>query len=176
MGRRKRTKPADAKLNMAAMLDMAFQLLAFFVLTFKPDPAEGQIMLRLPPPEAVAQVKTKEQAGDDKNKDNPVEGIESLIISIFSNADGSVQSLAVGEGTVGENTPDKAKALETRLRVILDDPDVPFKQVIIQVGSKLRYDELMKVIDVCTRQKLPSGEQLTKLSFVELPEGGAGAP
>ncbi len=173
---RRRSQSSDAKLNMAAMLDMAFQLLSFFVLTFKPDPAEGQIMLRLPPPEAVAMVKTNAQAGADTNNTNPVEGIESLIISVFSQADGSIQSLAVGEGTVGENTPDKAKALETRLRVILDDPDAPFKQVILQIGSKLRYDELMKIFDVCTRQKLPNGESLTKLSFVELPEGGAGAP
>jgi hypothetical protein len=26
----------------------------------------------------------------------------------------------------------------------------------------------MKVIDVCTRQKLPNGKKLSKLSFVEL--------
>ena len=175
MGRR-RGKQSEVKLNLAAMLDMAFQLLSFFVLTFKPDPVEGQIRLRLPPPEKVAEVRTDKQAGDDKNNTDPVQGIESLIISVFANADGSIQSLAVGEGVVGENSPDKAKALEARLRVILDDKDAPFKQVIIQVGSKLRYDELMKLIDVCTRQKLPSGEQLTKLSFVELPEGGAGAP
>lgn len=176
MARRRKRKGSEVKLNLAAMLDMAFQLLSFFVLTFKPDPAEGQIMLRLPPPQAVAQVKTNQQAGEDTNNTNPVEGINSLIISVFANADGSVQSLAVGEGVVGENSPDKAKALESRLRVILDDPDVPFEQVIMQIGSQLRYDELMKLIDVCTRQKLPNGEQLTKLSFVELPEGAPGAP
>ncbi len=79
--------------------------------------------------------------------------------------------MAVGEGQVGEDSPDKIRALESRLRVILDDKDNPFKQVILQVGSRIRYDELMRVIDVCTRQKLPTGEQLTKLSFVELPEG-----
>ena len=27
----------------------------------------------------------------------------------------------------------------------------------------------MKIIDVCTRQTLPNGQKLTKLSFVELP-------
>ncbi len=173
---RHRRKSSDVKLNLAAMLDMAFQLLSFFVLTFKPDPAEGQIMLRLPPPEAVKAANANAQAGQDKDNKNPIEGIETLIITVFSNGDGSIQTLLVGEGQVGEGTPDKAKALEGRLRIILDDPDAPFKQVIMQVGSKLRYDELMKLIDVCTRQKLPTGENLSKLSFVELPEGGAGAP
>jgi hypothetical protein len=38
------------------------------------------------------------------------------------------------------------------------------------VGSGLRYDALMSVVDVCTRQRLPNGEKLTKLSFVELPD------
>ena len=28
----------------------------------------------------------------------------------------------------------------------------------------------MGVVDVCTRQKLPDGKKLTKLSFVELPD------
>ena len=173
---RHRRKSSDVKLNLAAMLDMAFQLLSFFVLTFTPDPSEGQIMLRLPPPEAVKAANANEQAGQDKDNKNPIEGIETLIITVFSNGDGSIQTLLVGEGQVGEGTADKAKALEGRLRIILDDPDAPFKQVIMQVGSKLRYDELMKLIDVCTRQKLPTGENLSKLSFVELPEGGAGAP
>jgi hypothetical protein len=46
-----------------------------------------------------------------------------------------------------------------------------FDQVIVQVDSRLHYDDLMQIIDVCTRQKLPSGEKLSKLSFVELPAG-----
>ena len=42
------------ELNVTAMLDMAFQLLAFFVLTFKPPPGEDQIYLKLPPAQPVA--------------------------------------------------------------------------------------------------------------------------
>ena len=44
----------DVELNLAAMLDMAFQLLAFFILTFRPSPVEGELALNLPPPRAVA--------------------------------------------------------------------------------------------------------------------------
>jgi hypothetical protein len=32
----------------------------------------------------------------------------------------------------------------------------------------------MRVIDVCTKQTLPNGDKLTKLSFVELPGNPAG--
>jgi hypothetical protein len=55
---------------------------------------------------------------------------------------------------------------------VLGDPGSGFDQVIVQVDSRLKYEGLMQVIDVCTRQKLPSGEQLSKLSFVELPASG----
>jgi hypothetical protein len=78
-----------------------------------------------------------------------------------------VATLAVGEANVA-GTP----ALEGRLKQVLGpESGATFDQVILQVGSKLKYDELMKVVDVCTRQTLANGEKLTKLSFVELPEG-----
>ena len=48
MARRK--KQEGVELNLAAMLDMAFQLLTFFILTFRPAPVEGQVDLLLPPP------------------------------------------------------------------------------------------------------------------------------
>lgn len=38
----------EPDLPITPMLDMSFQLLAFFIMTFKPAPTEGQIMLTLP--------------------------------------------------------------------------------------------------------------------------------
>ena len=46
---RRRSKKG-VELNLAAMLDMAFQLLTFFILTFRPAPIEGHLALNLPPP------------------------------------------------------------------------------------------------------------------------------
>jgi biopolymer transport protein ExbD len=162
--RRRRNKQGNVELNLAAMLDMAFQLLTFFILTFKPAPIEGQVDLRLPPPEPVTQVKADQKAGQDFNNPNPVAGLNSLIISVLPNRSGQIGSLAIGEGNVPT-----IYQLESRLKTVLADPGSPFDQVIVQVGSALRYEELMKVIDICTRQTLPNGKKLTKLSFVELP-------
>ncbi len=39
--KKKKRKQGEVELNMASMLDMAFQLLTFFILTFRPPPAEG---------------------------------------------------------------------------------------------------------------------------------------
>ena len=59
----------DVELNVTAMLDMAFQLLAFFVLTFKPPPGEDQIYLKLPPAQPVAGMTGTQKAGADETKD-----------------------------------------------------------------------------------------------------------
>ena len=39
---RKKNAQEEVELNLAAMLDMAFQLLTFFILTFRPPPVEGR--------------------------------------------------------------------------------------------------------------------------------------
>ena len=80
------------------------------------------------------------------------------------------EPLVLVEANIGEGVVATLSGLNHRLRTILGDQASPFDQVVVQVGSGLRYDALMSVIDICTRQRLPSGEKLTKLSFVELPE------
>ena len=45
------TEPVEADLPITPMLDMSFQLLAFFIMTFRPAPTEAQIALRFPPPD-----------------------------------------------------------------------------------------------------------------------------
>jgi biopolymer transport protein ExbD len=162
---RRARQQGEVELNLAAMLDMAFQLLAFFILTFRPSPVEGQIILRLPPPSPVVDPQAKEKAGSDLSNENPPIGVETLTISAFSNDQGRIDTLTVG------SVPVKGVAgLDTHLKRILTDEANTFEQIIVQVGSKLRYEELMSVVDVCTRQKLANGEPITKLSFMELPD------
>ncbi len=168
MGRRKKKRnQSDVELNLAAMLDMAFQLLTFFILTFRPAPIEGQISLRLPPPQAVVVVRDAQNAGQDAGNIDPVQGVNTLTISVLADPNtGEIKSMGVGETQV----PGMA-ALDGKLKEVFADPGNPFDQVIIQVSDACRYDELMKVVDVCTHQVLPDGQKLSKLSFVELPSG-----
>ena len=171
MGRHKKKHKGSetVELNLAAMLDMAFQLLTFFILTFKPSPVEGQINLKLPPPQPVAGMKNAAKAGDNEANKDPVQNLNSLIVTIFSTPGGRLATMSVGEANVAGVT-----ALDGRLKQVLGpESGASFDQVILQVASKLKYDELMKVVDVCTKQTLANGEKLTKLSFVELPDGAA---
>jgi len=162
--RHKKKKPGDVELNLAAMLDMAFQLLTFFILTFKPAPVEGQVNLRLPPPLPVTKVVGGQSAGDNAQNTNPVQGLNTLLITVFSNNNGTVRQIGVGESQMGN-----VAALERKLNEIFAEKTA-FDQVVIQAGSNLTYEGLMSVVDVCTRQKLPDGSPLSKLSFAEAGE------
>ena len=147
------------------MLDMAFQLLAFFVLTFRQTPLEGQIAMRLPPPQATVVVKNGEAAGSDQSNTNPLQGMNTLTISVSADPrSGTINGLRVGEAPVTG-----IAALDERLKELFRDQGNPFDQVIIQVSDSCRYEELMKIIDVCTHQSLSDGKKLSKLSCVGLP-------
>jgi len=161
---RARRSPEEVELNLAAMLDMAFQLLAFFIMTFKPAPMEGQINLRLPPPVGITAEGTQKPGETVEPAETP-KGLNTLVISVFANAQGNIAAMGVGETSIGT-----LPALEAKLQQVFSDKGTPFDQIIVQVGGKVRYDELMKVVEVCTRQKLAGGEKLSKLSFVEAPD------
>src|SRR6187399_1172445 len=90
---RRRTQ-GDVELNLAAMLDMAFQLLTFFILTFRPSPVEGQISLRLPPPEAVSNVRGQ-KAGSNTESTDPLQGLNTLTITVYGTPTGNIHSMAV---------------------------------------------------------------------------------
>ncbi len=169
MSRRKKHKRLEAvELNLAAMLDMAFQLLTFFILTFKPAPVEGQINLRMPPPQSITPLAGGKKAGQDTSNTDPLQGLNTLVVSVAANPkDGTVGSMQVGDELVGS-----LNRLDEKLRGIFGSPASPKDQVLIHVDSKLTYAGLMSVVDVCTRQVIidKDGQQkpLTKLSFVEM--------
>ncbi len=152
----------SVELNLAAMLDMAFQLLTFFILTFRPAPLEGRIDLRMPPPHS-ATPNSGTTVGTKPDSVDPLANLTTLVIEVLSGDDGAIGTMHVGGRPV-----DSLPRLERRLSRLLADPGMPFRQVVIQVGSGLRYDALMSVIDVCSRQRLASGEELKNLSFVEV--------
>jgi hypothetical protein len=99
------------------------------------------------------------------NSKDALKGLNTLLITAIANNSGQIRQLAVGETTMSNSLG----ALNTKLSQLLGDEGSGFDQVIIQVDSRLRYEALMQVIDVCTKQKLPDGSKLEKLSFVELP-------
>lgn len=175
--RRRRTHlKGEVELNLAAMLDMAFQLLAFFILTFRPSPIEGQLDMQLPPAAPVTNVAANAKP---QNQTNAEFEAESKTVTLYVTAvpQGEVKEVRLGFNSLfqGPATPEQLAKLDQRLHTILSQPASLIDRVLIKVGPTLRYEELMKIIDVCTRQKLANGSTLTHISFAELTEAAAGA-
>ena len=174
--RRRRRRLPEVELNLAAMLDMAFQLLTFFILTFKPAPIEGELALNLPPPIPVTNAAPDQQINAD-NGDAVLASTNSLIITVRSDdrGGGGVGSVGLGPGKafVGPANDFNMHELERQLRGLFKIAHTPYDQVLIRFSPDLHYEELMKIIDVCTKQQLPDGTRLQKISFAELQDGAA---
>ena len=168
MRKKKRPHP-EVELNLTAMLDMAFQLLAFFILTFRPAPVEGELAMRLPAADAVL---TKAEAKNDNGPGGAMEEMKALEIALGSDSSGEISTIQLGQGGIslrGSGAGALGK-LDGWLKDSLGVKGTPYDQVVLKVAPKLKYDELMKVMDVCLRQKLPDGKQLEKIGFVQMPE------
>lgn len=165
--RHRRRAPEDVQLNLAAMLDMAFQLLAFFILTFKPSPVEGQINLNLPPPVPIAPVDAQSNEAPDTGA---VAAAKTLTITIASSPRGQVSAVMVGlqELFKGPLDAGRLRMLDKRLKDVFSID--AFDQVLLRVGKTLDYGELMRVVDVCTKQKMSDGKLVNKISFIPLEE------
>lgn len=165
-----RKSTVNVELNTSSMFDMGFQLLAFFILTFQPSPIEGQVSVRLPPPQAIAvRDPNAQRAGSDETNKNPVQGVNTLTISVFAEGEGLGQRVSYA---VGESAVSSIRGLDAKLQTVFADTGNPFDQVIVQVTPNVLYGKLMEVVEVCTRQTLPNGQKLSKLSFVEAPIPG----
>jgi biopolymer transport protein ExbD len=150
------------ELNMAAMLDMAFQLLAFFILTFRPSPVESQISLRMPDKAATASAGT---SSDTPTSD--AAGL-TLTVSVLATAEGEIAGIEVGPQTLGTGVgpTETINALRTTLKEALTTAE--FEGISLQVSDDLNYERMMQVLDVCSHQTLPDGQPMTKISVESL--------
>ncbi len=169
--KRKNRSQGEVELNMAAMLVMAFQLLAFFILTFSPSPVEAPIALRMPPA-APLQFKASSPAiapsAAPTITEEPEKG-EKLIVEIKPAANGEIDRIVIGSRAVS-GAAGKPEEVMGQFGLLLKEVlgGAQFESVHLHAGPQLRYDRLLEVVDVCTRQKLADGTQLTKVSFTEV--------
>jgi biopolymer transport protein ExbD len=103
--------------------------------------------------------------------------LETLHLQVMANERGGVKQVILEASPVvqGEMNDANIQRLDRELKRIFSLKETAFDRIQIAVERKVRYGELMKVIDVCTRQKTPDGQQMRKVSFTELGAGGAPA-
>jgi hypothetical protein len=150
------------------MLDMAFQLLTFFVLTYRPAPQEGQFIMSLLPPQPATEMAASAPEEAAASNDIPAT-LRTLPTVLRAGDGGTLLQILVAENEI----PMEPQALEDELVKYFQDPDLPFDQTLIKVDPRLKYSELMTVINAFSRAFEKSKKE-PKLSFVELNpnEGG----
>ena len=163
--RKRKHVEAEVKLNMAAMLDMAFQLLAFFILTFRASPIEAQIALRLPDtPQATASSSVQ----IDSIPPDPMDDLNfPLPIELYSKPSGELEKIVIGSRVMQSNDPAETMQMYRQEMVSLFENPI-FDSVVIRVGKELHYEPLMQVVDLCTKQKAKDGSPMTKISIAPL--------
>ena len=139
--------PVEVTLPITPMLDMSFQLLAFFVMTFQSANAlEGQIDMLLPKGGA-AKAKQPDQVDLSKNSDVELAEQAEVTVEIFSQR-GDIEGLSIREKTKNTKVPELKvlKAVLTNLRAELGGN---LSRIRIQADSRLKYARMVEVMDAC---------------------------
>jgi biopolymer transport protein ExbD len=158
-----RRRPPEAVpgvvLPITPMLDMAFQLLTFFIFTYHPSGLEGEMDLALPS-DANKQAKVEQDVDNKKPADaENLEFPSDLTVTIralqgggphdgdisalfIRNADGKEQALA------GADADAMLKSLEEYLKKAKDTVNIK-DSIKVQGDGKLKVKSLFKVMDVC---------------------------
>jgi biopolymer transport protein ExbD len=143
---RKEEPAVDIAVPIVPMLDMSFQLLAFFILTFNPRPAEGQLSINLPkldastePPPMIDQI-------------NPEEKKDEYTITLNSSADGGIANISM-KGPTGESPEIKTTA-ELLYQLEKITPPAGRKReegisITIEADENLTYARLIEVMNKC---------------------------
>ena len=138
------TAHVDPDLPIVPMLDMTFQLLAFFITTFNPTPSEGHLDLALP----------KMEGG--QNTAPPVLIIDEedeFTVQVDSTPEGGVASIKVLEKGAAEG---KALGNDTgKLFYFLKDRAASkggkAGKLKLEMGDTLNYQYVVKLIDEASR-------------------------
>jgi biopolymer transport protein ExbD len=162
LSEQKKVKKAQApEVPVAPMLDMAFQLLTFFVLTYRAAPSEVQFGMQLLPPQPATAITA--EAPSDKPPDNLPVSLRTLPTILRAGNRGVLAQVTIGETSI----PTDPKLIEQELDKIFQNPDLPFDQTIIKFDPHLKYSELMRVINAFSNAFVHAKKE-PKISFDEL--------
>jgi biopolymer transport protein ExbD len=162
--------PEDVMFPVTPMLDMAFQLLAFFVLTFQAPSPETHLDLDLPVTPAALPNAPRGEARPSPAQKVDTDLENDLWIRVETDDLGDLKALRLGEAslpdvaTLGERLRRYAEVLEgkpLRVRLVADDG--------------LRYEEAARVMAACSAAGV-AGIRLTSPAAAPTPPGVGGRP
>jgi biopolymer transport protein ExbD len=136
-------EPVKADLPITPMLDMSFQLLTFFVFTFRPTPMEGQLSLFLP-----------KEAGNATSMEAPPitdEVSEEFTIEVRSTNLGDIASIKMKTPAGETNLGADPKNLQSELKKIARPAGQKPPKIKIESANELKYARIIEIMDLCIR-------------------------
>ena len=136
--------PEEVLFPVTPMLDMAFQLLAFFVLTFQAPSAETHLDLYLPAtPQALPGApRGRAEQVPARRVDTDIEN--DLFVRVTANDLGDMQAIRLGESILPDLT-----TLGERLRRYVEILEGRPLRVRLVADDHLRYEEAARVLAAC---------------------------
>ncbi|QDU22822.1 ExbD/TolR family protein [Urbifossiella limnaea] len=135
------TEDVTVELPITPMLDMSFQLMAFFIFTFRPAPSEGQIAMSLP----------KEEGGGDAvpsaTDDKPV----TFVVTVDSGPNGTVGNMTIrekdgppGGDAIGASFDRYGAELRKRRADLKGRPS----KLTLEIGDGILHEYVVRLLDV----------------------------
>jgi biopolymer transport protein ExbD len=139
------TSPEEVAFPVVPMLDMAFQLLAFFILTFKAPSAETHLDLDLPATPAALPAAPQGQARSNLSRRVDTDLENDLLVRAEADDLGDLKALRLGEATL----PD-LPTLGQRLRRYTQLLEGRHLRVRLVADERLRYEPAAQIIATCS--------------------------
>lgn len=94
----------------------------------------------------------------------------TLTITITSAENGQASSMTVGKAKLFDGPLDGARLrlFDRRLKDVFAIEGKPYDRILFRVDKRLNSGDLIKIIHVCTRQKLADGEPLEMMIFASI--------
>ncbi len=134
----------EVQFPVTPMLDMAFQLLAFFVLTFQSPTSETRLDLYLPAAPVALPGSPQGQARAAPNRRIDLELENDLVIRAEADDLGDLKALKLGDAPLAD-----VAALADRLRRYATVLEGRPLRVRVVADDRLRYEEAARIIGTC---------------------------
>lgn len=149
MGRKRKRKgeaPVDVTLPITPMLDMSFQLLSFFILTFHPMPTEGQLSINLP------NINAADKPQEDPNPPDP-DKKDEYTVTLIANSSGEIGNISMKGPTGDMGNIRGTLELFDQLKKIPKPAGRGAEgvSITIEASNDLVYGRLIEVMDLCKK-------------------------
>jgi biopolymer transport protein ExbD len=149
-GRRKKDEGPEVELPITPMLDMAFQLLTFFIFTYHPSQMEGQVEMDLP-----SRVATPGGGADVPTDDQATAGVVVRVKTQHGVESGTIVFPIEIESDLAKGVVNSVEDLEIHLAELRKSGRLLGKTgVRIEAERRLKWAFVVDVMDACKRAGL----------------------